>query len=606
MNGVIIISLLTLACLSRVNAQSHKTKNLVPSHVPQATVSIKTQGSIRMDGILRQAKSLDHASAVMLGIAKSKYYKNMTIVDLKRIQAYSSFFTQYNASSDEFQRNRLEPAIKEKIHQAHASLLATPYFKYTVNSVKLGQYSFDQKGFPIPTENLGVFKGAYVPYADLVNMVNFDEIIAEKFVKSNPMRLVKLTFVFDVSDIESNFDVDTSPFDRMGTLLQTLNKPLYGKALFCVVENENNISGTESLVAVIPSRTNKSNSIKYYAKQAKDILEKYVQEPDLSRNGGSFAFWVKSKPSKNYFSDLESEIKYVDRMGIELAPEVVALVSDYQKIKSDRMQLIAKMLSNSAMKFHGKKNGKSSSELVQFSVNFDSYSIETGECSGIYEESVRNISFKGAVKWDNLGPLLNLNVNLGGGWSFGDGFRLCGNSTFCSDSAYFSMIPHPPEADQPIKKKVHVGNSIEKRGEPNVDLDVAIAVVGVRISDVVICDLEIDNPYDRRDIVFVNDGDKPAALLYIKGEVPRRLIRASLKDEFAKGKNRPYFELSAKSKTILSLCFESMNQADHQPQHIILRAQSIDADSAFSRSRMLLSGKISGEPVHQIRIDLPK
>ncbi len=374
-----------------------------------------------MVAIYREAVPLNAQNAVLLGVAKYGSWDSGSLRELPSfVSPYTIHFSAFNASKNEFARARMEAGIKEAIDKEHRQILGRKYFSATFHGVKLGPYSFSQRGFPLPK-----FDDAMpIRIKNLDNPIFFPTFIpvheaeAEAFIKASPDREVRITFVFENSMIDTNIRENYPD-------IRKFIQPLYGDALFCVVETFfRQKPGTGKVLSVITNPAIANQQVLTYSKQAQLILDKLDKPADLKNENDVFSTY--NYTPVDYFALLEGVLKHCETLGIPLTSEAESAKTKYIEARDSRLQVFFKVLSQKRWYY-----GKYGSEKGDFGICLGSFNQETGVVLGKYYNGEEESDLQAVVEHDVYGPLLKIGR--------GTLLRLRGRNQLCGGNGIGAM-----------------------------------------------------------------------------------------------------------------------------------------------------------------------
>ena len=319
-----------------------------------------------------------------------------------RERSFSSYFGQYNAAKDEFERNRLVNSIKNKFESKQQELLRVGQFT-TMVSGQLGEYSFDKKGFPLsisPNSNMVTTEGDLTVFPEFVY---FNEHAAEKIVKSNPSHRVDVILVIK----------PTTGYD----FLYANWVPLKARAVFSVLV----IPENGQVIAVFPSEKSINDEI---VKQLKGLLSIHLQFDE-----NSYWYMQDSSAASKLMQTIQARTDQRHELGFGISPRVDSLqsaISQFLQRKRDAM--------NSILSSQRTYTGKAEEEFGNYTVkiHFLTFDSSSGRFSGELEWQGAGASnavtkIEGKLLNDLFGPTMTFNeiaAIIPGGHKLVDGFSL--------------------------------------------------------------------------------------------------------------------------------------------------------------------------------------
>jgi len=166
---------------------------------------------------------------------------------------FNSYFKEYNAAKNEFQRKKLVPGIKEKFQARQRELSAIEEFLVFNEYGTLGEYSFTNKGFSFygiesEFERVGISLENNDDKKLFPMYISVDESNAERILENNPSRqvvryiIIKPTKGF-TREVRAAFGREEVVFFGL-----RIRVPLEGIAVFAVVAT----AETKEVLAVYP------------------------------------------------------------------------------------------------------------------------------------------------------------------------------------------------------------------------------------------------------------------------------------------------------------------------------------------------------------------
>lgn len=156
--------------------------------------------------------------------------------DARFSKTFPSYFKEYNAAKNEFERKRLFPLIKEKFQARQRELSAIEEFLLFRENT-LSEYSFTNKGFWLSGigSEFGILVGINLENEDdkklFPGYISVDESNAERIIENNPSRKVARYII-----IMPTKGATRKVYGRARTFFDRATRvPLYGIAVFAVV-----------------------------------------------------------------------------------------------------------------------------------------------------------------------------------------------------------------------------------------------------------------------------------------------------------------------------------------------------------------------------------
>ncbi len=257
--GIIELSILCCIVFSQINIIAQKNKN-------EASLikSLKWEQFSSYPGkkFFEEKPILNEQDSKMISLFLTKHAFDPG--KYSQEPAFANYFKEYKKAKNEFERQRLVQNIKDKFELKQNDLASIDMF-VTETSGELGNYSFNEKGFPLTLKRVGFLTLSwfgnfdvqidnYSLLADKIDRTTFPNLIpveeksAERIVKSDPSRSVAIILIIKPLQGDDRFlnehDYKMSP-------------SLYGTALYCAVV----IPTTHEVIGVFPNDETLNNQI---------------------------------------------------------------------------------------------------------------------------------------------------------------------------------------------------------------------------------------------------------------------------------------------------------------------------------------------------------
>jgi len=336
---------------------------------------------------------------------------------------------------DEFDQKRSASETQKK-YEAYLEKVAAckkQFSKFTFRGLTLGAYSFEDGGFRFPTFPAAVRLGSIQLWGYPSDpggtcqwplLVQVDRGPAEAFVKACPGRRVDITFVME--SVDRHFE-----------------------PLFYIVEYVDSSRGKPEtrVLSVMNNSNHLSNKIiSYAARMARndEVLDRPADLKDSKDVMSNSIDGVSSSTMEDNYSMLDRAFEHSKRLKLALSSEAESARLKIMNRRNTRTQLMIGALTQKRW-YSGAWSGMGGKfPFSVLPVNFDP---KTGRLQFKYFCAAYKTEFDmdGMLKFDNLGPFLELNFVVEFNQRSKFEFRLRGTSQFCgvkagsSQEAYFLL-----------------------------------------------------------------------------------------------------------------------------------------------------------------------